>query len=87
MDLRKLEKKFEEAERNHMKNDIEMVKAQLSISAKLQPLTRDGNRIREVEDVSDELLIKESIQNKKMTQKDFSNIREQFRKVMNDIRF
>jgi hypothetical protein len=46
----KLRDKFDEAERNHMKNDAELLKAQMSISANLVPLTRDENRIKDVVD-------------------------------------
>lgn len=49
MNLEKLNSKFEEAEKGHMKNETEIVKAQLSISANLQPLTRDKNSIKEIE--------------------------------------
>ena len=85
MNFEKLNAKFDEAERGHMKNETEIVKAQLNISANLQPLTKDHNNIKEVQDSTNEELVKESKEYHKKLQNDYKNIRNNFRSIMNKL--
>uniref|UniRef100_A0A7S3P2N3 Uncharacterized protein n=1 Tax=Euplotes crassus TaxID=5936 RepID=A0A7S3P2N3_EUPCR len=87
MDPDKLTKKFEEVEENQMKNEAEMIRAQLSISANLQPLMRDKNNLKELEEATNDILITESVEYSKKLKKDYSEIRSSFRNVMNHLRF
>jgi len=85
MNFEKLNAKFDEAEKGHMKNETEIVKAQLNISANLQPLTKDNNNIKEVQDSTNEELVKESKEYQKKLQNDYKNIRNNFRSIMNKL--
>jgi hypothetical protein len=87
MTQKAIQEKFEEVENNCHKNEVELVKAQLSISANLVPLTRDKNKISEVEEFTGEQLIKESVDFKKRVKSDYETIRKDFRKVVNQLRF
>lgn len=83
----KLKDKFEEAEKNHLKNDAELVKAQMNISANLVPLTRDVNRIKDLQESTNEDLLKESKEFRKKVKSDYESLRQQFRHVVNQLRF
>jgi hypothetical protein len=87
MTQKAIQEKFEEVENNCHKNEVKLVKAQLSISANLVPLTRDKNKISEVEEFTGEQLIKESVDFKKRVKSDYETIRKDFRKVVNQLRF
>lgn len=86
LNLEKLNQRFQEVEDDHMKNEAEMVKAQMSISANLQPLMRDQNSLKEMEETTPYELVKESVEYNKKLKKDYSQIRGNFRHIMNQLR-
>lgn len=86
-DQRKLDERFEEAERNFLKNEADLLKVDLNISSKLVPLTRDENRLEDLENFTNEDLIKESKDFKKKVKDDYEKIRKDFRNIMNQLRF
>ena len=86
MTLKKLNDQFEEAEEKYIMNEDEIDKAQRSISANLVPLTTNGNDGHAIGERTDEELIKESIENKKKLERDYKNIRQDFRNIMNKLR-
>jgi hypothetical protein len=59
----------------------------MNISANLVPLTRDVNRIKDIQESTNEDLLKESKEFRKKVKSDYESLRQQFRHVVNQLRF